>query len=199
MVRGGSFEMPMETSALQKDCSVEIVTAGWETITLLSPAGLIIAIVVVRQLAQIGPIDAHDKDLTGVLVLAGYIGITGKCDPFTVGGEAGALGIEPDLGNPPQFASIGIHEIDIVCKGSTLIEGDQIVDRPVASPAGVDGVVNHFGVASVEVHDVKLILVVLPHGEQDLRSIRRPGAVVDILARFAEQLFLGGSIPAHDP
>jgi hypothetical protein len=83
----------------------------------------------------------HDEDFTGVLVLPHYIGVAGESNPLAIGREAGALGICPRLRNLVKLLTLCIHEIYIMHKGTTLIEGNEIVAGPVASSAGIDGIV----------------------------------------------------------
>src|SRR5215207_1682467 len=58
---------------------------------LLSPPGLVIAVVVLGQAPRIGSIHTHDVDLAAIQIATGYIGVGGENNPLAVRREACAL------------------------------------------------------------------------------------------------------------
>ena len=42
--------------------------SGWNEAGLISPSGLVIAVTIIRQVADVGPIHTHDEDIAGLWV-----------------------------------------------------------------------------------------------------------------------------------
>ncbi len=112
-----------------------------------------------------------DENFARIRILCGDVGVAGECNPITVRGEAGALRIIAG-GDLLQVTAIGFHQKDFVLERPALIERDPIFDRPIAAPARVNGVIDDFGRAIFEIHDVEFVAVILAHCEQNLRPVR---------------------------
>ena len=75
------------------------------------PTRLVIAIIVIRQAAQVGAVDTHDIDLTTV-VIVGMIEVGRERHPPAIGRETGSLAVAIRGGNLMLARAIGIHGKD---------------------------------------------------------------------------------------
>lgn len=94
-------------------------------VSSFSPAGLVIAVAVVGELAYIRTIGAHDEDLTGGLVLACDVGVGCEGDPFSVGREADTLRVGA-VCEFFQVRTVEVHRIHVVCERTALVECNEI-------------------------------------------------------------------------
>src|SRR5258708_14953947 len=99
-----------------------------------TPSRLIIAIVIIREATQIGAVRPDNVDLATVDVLR-MIKVGCEGDPLPVGGETWALAVATRGRDPVEIGAICLHNIELAVPRIAGVGHDQILDRPVTTPA----------------------------------------------------------------